>query len=117
MTEKLKKDGTPAKAAGRKVGAKGTRSLKDRKFKDLGLLIKPSVVKALEKAVSLLEDEKSSAQVQLSAAKFIIDKYGECIKEAYGNDPKKNNNSVEDDEEEDEKPQAAILSFVVPPKK
>lgn len=117
MTTKTKKDGTPAKSAGRPQGAKGTTSLKSRKFKDLGFDLKVHVAEAIATAAKLMGTEETPATVKMQAAKFIIDKYGECIKEAYGNDPKKNGNNEVEDDDEDEKPQAAVLSFVVPTKK
>lgn len=101
---------TEKRPRGRPVGSKSARSVRQTKMKQVLDQIDPLLTKALLKAEEILNQplgaEGVTAQIQLQAAKLIIDKCIDLRDEVYT----KEKDQIEDIE--DEEPEAgSVLSF------
>lgn len=105
-----KKGRTGASRGGRPRGVLSRASLKQNKLKNILLKhMEPYAVEAIETSVAIMKDKDASATVRLQASKFLIERIGALITEAYAKEKDQANDPVDDEEQES----AAVLSFTV----
>lgn len=120
--QKVDKLGRTGKSiGGRPKGSLSKRSLRQNKQKAIADLFGPIVGKAITKASQILDEpldsKVASGQLQLSAAKLIIEKAIELNNDVYGKEKDQIEDPAEDDEPEEKGPQQArFVTNVIPMK-
>lgn len=118
MSEKVDKLGRTGKSiGGRPKGSTSKRSARQTKLKVFSDWFGPVVAKAINKASVILDEPLDSKvatpQVQLAAAKLVIEKAHDLVNEVYGREKDQESDPEEDDQPKEVVPKQAVFSTKV----